>query len=210
MAALLEAGGGSPAGRNVVDLRGKLVDRLEGRLDKLEETHRNVIAAAYENLAGTQQVHRAVLSILDAPNFKEFLDVLSGDVANILALDTIRLGLETNGSAPGQPLGPAGPLANTVVALAPGDIATYLVGNPEIAPRRVTLRPTRASLPGLYDTEAWIQSEAVLHLDLGPGTMPALLALGSEDPQRFHPEQGTDLLNFFALTFEKILRRWLA
>ena len=47
-------------GRNVVDLRGVLVERLEERLDRLEDTHREVIAAAYENVAGTNQVHRAL------------------------------------------------------------------------------------------------------------------------------------------------------
>ena len=45
-----------PGGRKVVDLRGALVNRLESRLDKLENTHRSVIAAAYENLAGTSQI----------------------------------------------------------------------------------------------------------------------------------------------------------
>ncbi|MEO1796907.1 MAG: DUF484 domain-containing protein, partial [Pseudomonadota bacterium] len=44
-------------GGNIVDLRGIAMERLEHRLDRLEETHRTVIAAAYENLAGTNQVH---------------------------------------------------------------------------------------------------------------------------------------------------------
>ena len=49
----------SAFGRNVVDLRGVLVDRLEERLDRLEDTHREVLAAAYDNVAGMNQVHRA-------------------------------------------------------------------------------------------------------------------------------------------------------
>jgi len=47
-------------GTNVVDLRGIGMERLEARLERLEDTHRSVIAAAYENLAGTNQVHRAI------------------------------------------------------------------------------------------------------------------------------------------------------
>lgn len=211
MAALLDAGGSVPEGRNVVDLRGKLVDRLEDRLDRLEETHRNVIAAAYENLAGTQQIHRAVLALLETTDFKAFLTVLAQDISNILSLDVIRLGLETSSAAPGHPLGPSGPMATTVIALPKGSIDDYLTGNPEITPRRVTLRPTRAEMSGLYENQPkWVQSEALIKLDLGEGTQPGLLALGSEDGQRFHPDQGTDLLNFFGLAFEKMLRRWLA
>lgn len=56
MQALIEAEGKPGGGRKVVDLRGALVTRLEARLDRLETTHRSVIAAAYENLAGTTQI----------------------------------------------------------------------------------------------------------------------------------------------------------
>ena len=69
------------AGRNVVDLRSVLVDRLEERLDRLEDTHREVLAAAYENVAGTNQVHRACLALLEAEDFAGFLKALTHDVA---------------------------------------------------------------------------------------------------------------------------------
>ena len=95
------------AGRNVVDLRGVLVERLEERLDRLEETHREVLAAAYENVAGTNQVHRACLALLDPTDFAGFLRVMTRDVAMILGVEVIRLGLEAPTAEPGQPLGPA-------------------------------------------------------------------------------------------------------
>ena len=50
-------------GSNIVDLRGVAMQRLENRLDSLEDTHRSVIAAAYENLAGTNQVHLSLIHI---------------------------------------------------------------------------------------------------------------------------------------------------
>ena len=37
-------------GGNIVDLRGIAMERLEARLDRLEDTHRSVIAAAYKTL----------------------------------------------------------------------------------------------------------------------------------------------------------------
>ena len=70
MRALLQADR-SAQGRNVVDLRGVLVDRLEERLDRLEDTHREVLAAAYENVAGMNQVHRACLAVLEPDDFAE-------------------------------------------------------------------------------------------------------------------------------------------
>ncbi|MEL6412341.1 MAG: DUF484 domain-containing protein, partial [Pseudomonadota bacterium] len=60
-------------GNNIVDLRGIAMDRLEARLERLEDTHRSVIAAAYDNLAGTNQVHRAILQLLNPVDFEAFL-----------------------------------------------------------------------------------------------------------------------------------------
>ena len=38
---------------------------------------------------------------------------------------------------------------------------------------------------------------------------PALLVMGSLDPTRFSPAQGTDLLRFFAQVFRLVLIGWL-
>ncbi|MCP3882222.1 MAG: DUF484 family protein, partial [Sulfitobacter sp.] len=49
-----------------------------------------------------------------------------------------------------------------------------------------------------------------LKLNFGAGRLPGLLILGSEDPHMFSPQQGTDLLGFFAGVFERTMRRWLS
>jgi uncharacterized protein YigA (DUF484 family) len=82
-------------GPNVIDLRGLAMQRLEERLDRLEDTHKSVIAAAYDNLAGTNQIHRAVLRMMDVESFDAFLSILNDDVALILRVDTIRIIFET-------------------------------------------------------------------------------------------------------------------
>ena len=82
-------------GGNIVDLRGIAMDRLEARLDRLEDTHRSVIAAAYENLAGTNLIHRAILRMLDPVEFEAFLKDLGGEVADILRVESVRLILES-------------------------------------------------------------------------------------------------------------------
>ncbi|MEO0359327.1 MAG: DUF484 family protein, partial [Pseudomonadota bacterium] len=88
-------------GNNVIDMRGLAMQRLETRLDRLEDTHRNVIAAAYDNLAGTNQIHRAVLHLLGPPDFAGFLHTLKTDVAETLRVDFMRLVLETQDADPG-------------------------------------------------------------------------------------------------------------
>lgn len=192
-------------GGNIVDLRAIAMERLEARFDRLEDTHRNVIAAAYDNLAGTNQVHRAILRMMDATTFDAFLDDLAGDVANTLRVDAIRLVLESTVPETDNTMGP-------VVALAPeGFIADYVTLGRNMPVRQVTLRGFQAVEGSLYgDRGSYIQSEACLILDLGPDHLPGMLVMGSEDPQQFTPQQGTDLLTFFTGVFERVMRRWLA
>ena len=83
MRALVEANQKAMGG-NIIDLRGISMERLENRLDRLEDTHRSVIATAYDNLAWTNQVHRAVLRLLDFDDFDTLMSDLNGEIANIL------------------------------------------------------------------------------------------------------------------------------
>ncbi len=195
-------------GGNIVDLRGIAMDRLEARLDRLEDTHRSVIAAAYENLAGTNQVHRAILRLLDPVEFEPFLRNLGSDVAEILRVDVIKLVLESvqNDEDPAIKR-----LGSVLSVAAPGFIDAYLNTRPEGSPRQVTLRQIETGLPEIYGDKAdWIRSEACLKLDFGPGRLPGLLVMGAEDPHQFTPQQGTDLLTFFTGVFERQMRRWLS
>ncbi len=194
-------------GANIVDLRGIAMDRLENRLDRLEDTHRSVIAAAYENLAGTNQIHRAILRMLDATEFEDFLRDLNGAVAEVLRVDAVRLVLETEQSD-GQEDMPA--LEDVLCVKPEGFVEAYVAPGRGGASRPITLRQVAQGDEALFGNSAKrIRSEACLTLDLGSGRLPGLLVLGSEDSSLFGPQQGTDLLTFFAGVFERVMRRWL-
>ncbi len=206
MRALIDANEKSMGG-NIVDLRGIAMERLESRLDRLEDTHRSVIAAAYENLAGTNQVHRAILRMLDPMEFEVFLRDLGGEVADILRVDCVKLVLETSQEkdAAVQRLG------DVLTTAAPGFIDQYLTAGRNIPVRQVTLRQLQVGADHVYgDAASYIRSEACLKLDFGPGRLPGLLVMGAEDPHQFTPQQGTDLLGFFGGVFERVMRRWLS
>lgn len=195
-------------GANVVDLRGVAMERLEERLDRLEDVHRNVIAAAYENLAGTNAIHRAVLRLLDPVDFETFLKDLGGDVAAALQVDCIKLVLETYQDSDDPAVTRLG---DVLVTAEPGFIHTYLTFGRDMPERVVTLRQVSPETEVIYgQATGWIRSEACLRLDLGPGRLPGMLVLGSEDPHQFRPSHGTDLLAFFGSVFERAMRRWLA
>lgn len=197
-------------GENIIDLRGLAMQRLENKLDRLEDTHRSVIAAAYENLAGMNQIHRAVLQLHDATTFEGFLAALQGDAAQTLRVDVIRLVLETV-----QENGDSDPalkrLGNVVQVAQRGFSETYMTNGRDIAPRPILLRATTGLAATVYGPQALeIRSEALMRLDFGKGRLPGLLVFGSADPHMFKPLHGTDLLAFFAGVFERMMRRWLA
>ena len=97
-----------------------------------------MIAAAYENLAGTNQVHRAVLRMMDATKFETFMHDLSTDVADTLRVDKVRLVLETaqTGEEPAVTQ-----MGNVLGVVEPGVIDTYVNRGRSAPVRQVTLAP---------------------------------------------------------------------
>jgi uncharacterized protein len=203
MRAMVEAAEGQVAS-NVVDLRAMAMARLEAQLARLQDTHDAVVAAAYENVAATNQIHRAVDAILAAPDFERFLQVLDGELADILQVASVRLVLEDAGApAPGQ--------RDTVVAMQPpGFIVDYMRPTRTAPARRIVLRQAVPFDGDLYGPAGGtVRSEALMRLDLGRGRGEAMLALGSTEPQHYKSGQATDLMAFFTGVVEKVLRRWL-
>ncbi|MEM7545574.1 MAG: DUF484 family protein [Pseudomonadota bacterium] len=208
MQALIDANQ-EPGVRKVVDLRGALVNRLEQRLDKLEHTHRSVIAAAYENLAGTSQLHKAVLMLLEQTLFVDFLRVLALETPDLVAVDCARVCIETDEADPGPMPGLDADLSESVIVVPLGGARAYFALSCD-TDRSICLRPAVPEADAIFgDAAKWVQSEALVRLDLGDGRQ-GLLVFGAEDPQRFGPEHGTDLLAFFGGVVERSLRRWLA
>ena len=205
MRALIDANERSLGG-NIVDLRGVAMERLESRLDRLEDTHRSVIAAAYENLAGTNLIHNAILKVLEPTDFPAFLTALSGDLLESLRVSRLRLILESK-----EHDSPSIGFEDVLSIVEPGVVDYYITAGRDIPVRPVSLRQVSPASEDVYgDNASYIKSEALLRLDLGDGRLPGLLVLGSEDPHQFRPNQGTDLLTFFGGAFERAIKRWLA
>jgi len=206
MRALIEASD-QAAGDNIVDLRGIAIDRLETRLERLEETHSDVIAAAYENLSGAKQIHRAVLKLMEPATLRNFLTYLRDELPEILRIEALQLLMETDIHSVAPVIRSLGSL---IMLVKPGFINEYLTRGREIPVRRVTLHATLSGNTAVFhSSNREIRSEACLTLDLGKNRPRGLLAMGSETAGYFHPSQGTDLLAFFADAVERSLRRLL-
>lgn len=206
-------------GRQVVDLRDRLVQRLEGRLDRLMRQNRSMVAAAYETIAGTRQVHRALLALLGTEGLGALLVCLTRDVPRILDIAEIRLCVEADveETAPAEGLAPAHAerLAGRVLAMPAGTPEAYLAldglsgeassggGAERDPPPRIVLREAGAEAELLFGPGHAVASEALFALDLDGAA--GLLAFGAAEPDRFQPDQGTELIAFFGAAVERLL-----
>lgn len=183
-------------GDNVIDIRGRAMEALEGRLDRLEAQHENVIAAAYDNQSGTAVVHRAVIGLLESADLAELTDSLQADIAPLLRVETLRLVVEADPRLTALP--------EDVVIAPEGAVGRILTAGRRM-PRGddIILRPASPITRPIHGRT--VASEALLPLDLGEGWPRALLLMGSAEEQRFMPAHGTDLLRFFGQVFRLVL-----
>lgn len=194
----------SENGENVIDIRGRAMQVLEERLDRLESAHESVISAAYDNQSGMNMVHRAVLALLEPIDFASFVEGLQSHVAPILRVETLRLVFESAESQSAEP--------GHGLQIVPVGTIVEMIRAGRRAPRGddIILRPASPITESIHGGDpGQIRSEALIPLDLGPGRRPALIVIGSTDGQRFAASQGTDLLRFFAQVFRLVLLGWL-
>ena len=206
MKALL-TGGQERVGHDVLDFRTKALEKISEELGQLKDTHSDVVATAYGNVASTNHIHRAILDVLALETADEFLEFLTNGLAESLSVDSARLCLESSVvSFRGQHGLGAG-----LIILNMGEIDKYQMAvNRQAGPRPVMLRQNSNSSRRIFGEFARdVKSEALLTLPIGEGIRPAMLALGSRNGDQFSDNMGTDLLDFYRDIFTIVLNRWL-
>jgi hypothetical protein len=183
----------------VVDLRHFMVERLRDELAGMSALRDELVVTGRTNLSAQARVHKAILALLAARSFEHFVETLTTDLAVIVDLDVVALGVEQDGEDVTRAQTPG------VHSLDPGTV-DRLVGPGQ----SIALRETVEGDPMIFGPGAGlVASDALLRLSISSTTPPALLALGSREPGQFHPGQGTELLGFLARVVESCIRGWL-
>ena len=186
-------------GKGIVDLQQFQVQRLRDELGDLTSLRDELISAGRSNLSTQSRVHQAVLAILNARSFEEFVETITTDMAAILDLDVVTIGVEKTEEG-----GAWRPMAG-VYCLEAGDIDERLGPSANIL-----LREEVEGDPTIFDGAAGlVRSDALIRLKISDTTPPALLALGSRQSAAFHAGQGTELLGFLSRVLEVTFRAWL-
>lgn len=186
-------------GDGVYDFQHFQIERLRRELARVNLEHRTLIAASRGNLASQGRVHKAAIAILAAPSFEQLLQIVTTDLAVLLDVDVVTIGVESTAA-------PAGRLSVNGIHLLKAGTIDALLG-PE---RSVLLRADTPGEPLLFGSAAGlVRSQALLRLGFGRGSPIGLLCIGTRQVGRFHPGLSTELLAFLARVVGITIAQWL-
>jgi uncharacterized protein YigA (DUF484 family) len=188
-----------PTGDGVLDFQHFMLERLRHDLSRLQDEHKGLIATSRGNLASQCRVHKAVVAMLRAPSFEHLIQIVTTDLAVLLDVDIVTLGVESTTSPTRlMPHGIHLLKAGTVDALLGADRAVLLQAD----------MPGDAALFG--GAAGLVRSQALLRVSIGRGTPIGLLCIGARRVGRFNPGLGTELLSFLARVLGLTIAQWLS
>ncbi len=184
----------------VVDMQRYMLERMRTDLAKITAAQAELIATSRANLATQGRIHAAVLSVLTAKSLPHCIDTIAVDLPMHLEVDAIGLGFESiESAAPGE-------TAQNLRILPRGTVDRLMGERRDIL--LLADEPGDSSIYGGAST--LVRSQALLRLQLKRDMPPGILAFGARTTSKFHPGQGTELLNFLGRTVEATLRGWLS
>jgi uncharacterized protein YigA (DUF484 family) len=186
-------------GEGVVDMQHFMLQRLRGEVKLLKSQQRALLATSRSNAASQSRVHAAVLAIVAAKSFEQLIQVVTTDLAIILDVDVVTIGVESASAA--QPRLPM----HGVQILRRGTVERLLGDE-----RTILLRDDTPGDPMLFGAAAGlVHSQALLRVHVSDRAPVGLLCIGTRRAERFHPGQGTELLSFIARSLELTIAAWL-
>jgi uncharacterized protein len=186
-------------GDHVVDFQHFMLERLRVDLQRAEDEHKKLIALSRGNLATQCRVHKAALAMLKAASFEHLLQIITTDLAVLIDVDVITLGIESS-------------VARTTRLPLPGIhlLRSGLVDQLLGSDRDVMMDTDVKGDPTLFGAAAGlVQSQALVRLSFGRAAPAGLMCIGTRKADTFHPGLGTELLSFLARAVEITIAQWL-
>ena len=183
----------------VLDFQHFMLERLRGDLTRLHDEQRSLIATSRGNLASQSRVHKAALAMLRAPSFEHLLQIVTTDLAVLIDVDVVTLGVESSASRT-----PRLPVHG--LHLLPSGTVDRLLG----LNRDTLLCTDIQGDPALFGEAAGlVRSQALLRLSFSRSAPVGLMCMGTRTADTFQPGLGTELLAFLAHTLEIAIAQWL-
>ncbi len=187
------------AGNGVLDFQHFMLERLRHDAARLEDEQKRLIATSRGNLASQCRVHKAVLAMLRAQSFEHLLQIVTTDLAVLIDVDIVTLGVESTTARTTR-------LPVHGIHLLRAGMVDALLG-PD---RDVLLTADTRGDPALFGGAAGlVRSQALARLSFSRSAPTGLMCLGTRKPDAFCPGLGTELLSFLAHALEITIGQWL-
>lgn len=185
-------------GKGVADFQNFMIQRLKDDKQKAVSVTQEIVENSRANMNNQQRVHKAVLRLLEATSFDDFIQTITADLSPLLDVDISVLVVESNGREIPHVL-------TSGIRMVPGGtIDKWMRG------KNVLLQDNISGIEAIYGGGALlVKSQILLRVDISMDTPPAILAFGSRDPAMFMDGQATDQILFLARVIERCFRSWL-
>jgi uncharacterized protein YigA (DUF484 family) len=184
-------------GRRVVDFQHYMVEKLKADKKMVLDTTRDIIEVSRENMNHLARIHEAVLKILEAETFDQFIQILSVDVPAALDCDAVSLIVENDGRLPNTNM-------RSLRLVPQGTCVNWMNGNDASIQSNI-----KGTVEMFGEAAGLIQSQALLKINQTMDIPASILAFGSRDPEMFMDGMGTDLIRFLCDVTERAIKLWL-
>lgn len=182
----------------VADFQKYMIERLKADKEEVLTSTKELVENARSNMNNQQRIHRAVLRLLEARSFDDFIHTITIDISSILDVDISVLVVETNDTKIPH-------VQQSGIRIVPtGTIDKWMKD------KSVLLQDNISGIEAIYGGGATlVSSQILLRVDISMSTPPAIIAFGSRDPNMFAEGQATDQVLFLARVIERCFRSWL-
>lgn len=182
----------------VVDFQQMLVKKLRQDHAEAIETQDLLVQHSRDTLNNLNRIHAAILHLLDASSFEQFIHIITADLSITLDVDVICLGVESEEqNIPHRYL-------SGVRLFNKGDVDQIL------GTRNSVLQSNIQGDPYIFgEASGLVASQALMRLVIHPKVPQGILAFGSRNPETFQEDQAIDQVAFLARVIERCIRAWL-
>ncbi len=180
------------------DFQAYVIDRLKNDKEEIIENTRELVENSRANMNNQVRIQSAVIRLLEANNFSDFIQCVTMDISSILDVDITALVVEADGTHIPH-------IDNAGIRIIPeGTVDKWMLNEYTL------LQDNISGIEAVFGGgAALVRSQLLLRLDIAPETPPAILAFGSRDPNAFNKDQATDQISFLARVIERCMRIWL-
>ena len=189
---------GVSQGKGVVDFQQALLEKLKTDKSNAQRVQKELIENVRANTNNQSRIQTAVLIVLEAETFEEFVESVTQDLPMILDVDTVNLVIESTSKEI--------PFINqSGIRFARQGIVQKWLGKGDALLQNNISGHEEIFGPGA----GLVRSHALVRLEISQNTPSGIIAFGSRDPETFQPNHAIDQIGFLAQVVERSFRIWL-